>query len=98
MSARAIVIGTRGSRLALAQAGLVARALEAGGRSSRISIIETAGDRRAPDTAWGEGAFVAAIERALLGGGTLDPTRVFKVREGKVSANEGKVRFQLGLE
>jgi uncharacterized protein involved in outer membrane biogenesis len=40
----------------------------------------------------------AAIERALLGGGALDPTRVYKVREGKVSANEGKVRFQLGLE
>jgi hypothetical protein len=40
----------------------------------------------------------AAIERALLGGGALDPTRVFKVREGKVSANDGKVRFELGLE
>lgn len=40
----------------------------------------------------------AAIERALLGGGALDPTRVFKVREGKVSANEGKVRFELGLQ
>jgi uncharacterized protein involved in outer membrane biogenesis len=40
----------------------------------------------------------AAIERALLGGGELDPTRVFKVREGKIAANEGKVRFQLGLE
>ena len=40
----------------------------------------------------------AAIERALLGGGALDPTRVFKVREGKVSANDGKVRFELALE
>jgi Domain of Unknown Function (DUF748) len=40
----------------------------------------------------------AAIERALLGSGELDPTRVFKVREGKVSGNEGKVRFQLGLQ
>jgi hypothetical protein len=40
----------------------------------------------------------AAIERALLGSGELDPTRVFKVREGKVSANDGKVRFELGLE
>jgi hypothetical protein len=40
----------------------------------------------------------AAIERALLGNGALDPTRVFKVREGKVSANDGKVRFELGLE
>jgi len=39
-----------------------------------------------------------AIERALLGSGELDPTRVFKMREGKVTANEGKVRFQLGLE
>jgi uncharacterized protein involved in outer membrane biogenesis len=40
----------------------------------------------------------AAIERALLGGGALDPTRVFKVREGKVSVTDGKVRFELGLE
>jgi hydroxymethylbilane synthase len=31
-------------------------------------VIETAGDRRAPNTAWGEGAFVAAIEEALLDG------------------------------
>jgi len=68
MSGGEIVIGTRGSRLALAQAELVRAALQLAGRSSRISIIETAGDRRAPDTAWGEGAFVAAIERALLAG------------------------------
>jgi hydroxymethylbilane synthase len=66
MSGREIVVGTRGSRLALAQAELVVTALHRAGRSTRISIIETAGDRRAPDTAWGEGAFVAAIERALL--------------------------------
>jgi len=39
-----------------------------------------------------------AVERALLGDGTIDPARVFKVREGKVSANEGKVRFELGLK
>jgi hypothetical protein len=39
-----------------------------------------------------------AVERALLGGGAIDPARVFKVREGKVSANEGKVRFELGLK
>ena len=38
------------------------------GQPSRIVIVETDGDRRAPDTAWGEGAFVAAIERALLDG------------------------------
>jgi hypothetical protein len=39
-----------------------------------------------------------AIERALLTDSGLEPTRVFKVREGKVSLNEGKVRFQLGLK
>lgn len=39
-----------------------------------------------------------AVERALLEAGELDPARVFKVREGKVTANEGKVRFELGLQ
>ena len=52
--------------MALAQAHLVVEAIERAGRESRLVIIETAGDRRAPDTAWGEGAFVAAIEQALL--------------------------------
>jgi len=61
-------IGTRGSTLALAQARLVHEALGQAGERSRIVVIETEGDRRAPDTAWGEGAFVAAIERALLAG------------------------------
>jgi hydroxymethylbilane synthase len=63
-----IAIGSRGSALALAQARLVHEALERQGHQSRVVIIETEGDRRAPDTAWGEGAFVAAIERALLTG------------------------------
>jgi len=61
-------IGTRGSALAMAQAGLVARALSAYGVDHELVVIHTDGDRRAPDTAWGEGAFVAAIERALLDG------------------------------
>jgi uncharacterized protein involved in outer membrane biogenesis len=39
-----------------------------------------------------------AVEKALLGGGVLEPTRVFKAREGKVSAHDGKVRLELGLE
>jgi hydroxymethylbilane synthase len=65
VSAR-IAVGTRGSALALAQARLVCDALEGDGRPTRLVIIETEGDRRAPDTAWGEGAFVAAIERALI--------------------------------
>ena len=68
MSATEVRIGSRGSALALAQASLVVDALGRQGRPSRIVVIQTAGDRRAPDTAWGEGAFVAAIERALLDG------------------------------
>ncbi|MEP6638104.1 MAG: hydroxymethylbilane synthase [Chloroflexota bacterium] len=63
-----IAIGSRGSALALAQARLVYEALRDEGYASRVVIIETDGDRRAPDTAWGEGAFVAAIERALQDG------------------------------
>ncbi len=68
MNGQEIAIGSRGSALALIQAGLVHRALGRAGRTGRIVVVETEGDRRAPDTAWGEGAFVAAIERALLAG------------------------------
>ena len=68
MTRRGIAIGSRGSPLALAQARLVQDALTRNGQRSRVVIVETEGDRRAPDTAWGEGAFVAAIERALLDG------------------------------
>jgi len=68
MNEPGIAIGSRGSALALAQARLVYEALHREGHASRVVIIETEGDRRAPDTAWGEGAFVAAIERALLDG------------------------------
>ena len=52
----------------MAQARLVSEVFARAGLESRIVVLETEGDRRAPDTAWGEGAFVAAIERALLGG------------------------------
>jgi len=65
---RDVRIGSRGSKLAIAQATIVQDALRAGGCEASIVVIETEGDRRAPDTAWGEGAFVAAIERALLNG------------------------------
>jgi hydroxymethylbilane synthase len=61
-------LGTRGSRLALVQTGLVAARLREGGAVVETVIIETDGDRRAADTAWGEGAFVTAIEAALLAG------------------------------
>ena len=68
MSTVRIAIGSRGSALALAQARLVSAALERLDRKTHVVIVETEGDRRAPDTAWGEGAFVAAIEHALLDG------------------------------
>jgi len=71
VTAEAIRIGTRGSALALAQAHLVAAALGDAGLVATLVVIETAGDKRAPDTAWGEGAFVTAIEQALLAG-TVD--------------------------
>lgn len=67
-SRAALRLGTRGSALALAQAEIVGRALAEHGVEYEMVIIETAGDRRAPDTAWGEGAFVTAIERALAEG------------------------------
>ena len=68
VAAPAVRIGTRGSPLALVQARLVADALTAAGADPRIETIVTEGDTRAPDTAWGEGAFVGAIEAALLDG------------------------------
>jgi hydroxymethylbilane synthase len=61
-------VGTRGSALAMAQATIVAEALARVGVEHETVVVETEGDRRAPNTAWGEGAFVAAIERALLDG------------------------------
>ena len=63
-----IRIGTRGSTLAKIQAGLAAEALRRRGHEASLVIIETEGDRRRLDTAWGEGAFVKAIEVALLDG------------------------------
>ena len=67
-AAAQVRIGTRGSALALVQARLAAAAVERIGRVARLIEIETEGDRRAPDTAWGEGAFVKSIEQALLDG------------------------------
>ncbi len=68
MTGADIRIGSRGSPLALVQARLVAEAFVRAGRPTQTVVVQTDGDRRAPDTAWGEGAFVAAIERALLSG------------------------------
>lgn len=68
MTDQPIRIGTRGSALAMTQARLVADALEGVGHPTSLVKVSTAGDRRRPDTAWGEGAFVAALEEALLEG------------------------------
>jgi hydroxymethylbilane synthase len=64
-------IGTRGSRLALAQAQEVADALARRGMETEIVPIVTAGDRGAPATASPQGAkglFVAEISEALVSG------------------------------
>jgi hypothetical protein len=39
-----------------------------------------------------------AVQRALLGTGELPPSRVFIVREGKVTAQDGKVQLELELK
>jgi hypothetical protein len=39
-----------------------------------------------------------AIQHALLTDTGLDPSRVFVTKNGKISAAEGKVRFELGLQ
>ena len=64
-------IGTRGSRLALAQAREVADALTASGIETELVTITTAGDRGADpasDPAGVKGLFVTEIVRALLDG------------------------------
>jgi hydroxymethylbilane synthase len=68
---RPLIIGTRGSPLALWQARAVAALLEERGRSSEIRIIKTSGDRLqdAPlSEAGGKGLFVKEIEDALVAG------------------------------
>jgi hydroxymethylbilane synthase len=61
-------LGTRGSALAQIQANLIAAALRRNGQDVDLVTIVTDGDVRPPDTAWGEGAFVGAIELALVEG------------------------------
>jgi hydroxymethylbilane synthase len=47
---------------------MVADALRALGVPVELVEVRTVGDQRPPDTAWGEGAFVGALETALLTG------------------------------
>jgi hydroxymethylbilane synthase len=66
-----IKIGSRGSALALAQAGWVKKTLEQTGVTVDIIVIKTSGDRfvdRAIQFVGGKGVFTKEIEEALLGG------------------------------
>ena len=69
-SARTLVVGTRGSRLALRQTQIVVDALRAANPGLRIEVreVRTEGDRR-PDeplaNIGGQGVFVKELERAL---------------------------------
>jgi hydroxymethylbilane synthase len=58
-------LGTRGSRLALEQAGEVARALEAPGVEVEIVALSTSGDRKRDWDRSEKGIFVAEIDQAL---------------------------------
>ena len=61
-----ITIGTRGSALALAQTGLIAKRL---GADAAIRVLRTAGDvSDRPIRELGDGVFVTAIEEALRAG------------------------------
>ena len=66
-----IRIGTRGSKLALAQTNRVVSALEANGVEAEIVVISTRGDRvtdRALHEAGGFGLFVRELDNAILDG------------------------------
>lgn len=71
--ASSLIIGTRGSRLALVQAHSVARDLAAGRNdlAVEVRVVTTKGDAdrdASLDTFGGEGVFVKELERALVSG------------------------------
>ena len=68
MAARTLRLGTRGSALARSQSQLIVDLLTRAGASVEVVTITTAGDIRAQDTPWGEGAFVGALEQGLRQG------------------------------
>jgi hypothetical protein len=88
---RPLRLGTRASALAMTQSGLVADALRALGIGVDLVTIRTLGDQRPPDTTWGEGAFVGALETALLAGDVdlvspSRPTHPARIRATRWSA------------
>jgi hydroxymethylbilane synthase len=64
-------IGTRGSALALAQAGAIASAIEAQGEACEIVVVRTEGDVSQASLAQigGTGVFAGALRRSLAAGG-----------------------------
>jgi hydroxymethylbilane synthase len=71
---RSLVVGSRGSRLARAQAEWVLARLRDRGCEARLQIVTTTGDRQstaALEAIGGEGIFVKEIQSALLAG-TID--------------------------
>lgn len=62
-------------------------------KEARARVTVTDGDIDALGQRRGE-----AIQHVLLTGSGLEPARVFMRRNGKVSGQDGKVRFELGLE
>jgi hydroxymethylbilane synthase len=65
---KALRLGTRGSELARRQSELVAARLREMGATVELQVIVTRGDARPADSTPGEGAFVTALEEALLAG------------------------------
>jgi hydroxymethylbilane synthase len=70
MNQRLLRIGTRGSALALAQAGRVADALRDNGCLAELVRVRTAGDQRASEPVGhiGVGVFTGALREALVSG------------------------------
>jgi len=66
---KALRLGTRGSKLALAQSNMVRGHLEAAGIACEITVVKTSGDRiqdRTLADAGGKGLFTKELEEALL--------------------------------
>ena len=75
-----IVLGTRGSELALTQSGLVADALRVLGHEVELRTVKTHGDVESASlvTQGGLGVFAAALRQALLDGGVDIAVHSFK--------------------
>ena len=66
---RLLRIGTRGSALAMAQAGHVADVIRAAGCPVELTVVRTSGDESlAPVVELGVGVFVSALRDALVRG------------------------------